>query len=270
MKDILLFDLKNCFNNMKFKIVSIIILLIPIIGFILDCRFCYGLNGIFIRSYSDMSFLNSLHMVSIKNWYIIIMPLVMFLLCSDIYSIEYNSGVYKNILTKISRKKYFISKIIIVFSITFVIVLFSLCFNYFLSYITYPSVAFDKPSGLPAFAIDKEFRSFGLFDMLRIQHRFIYDSIFILIFSLVAGLYSLLGLIVSFFIKDSKKAIIGTFALFTIFNQLILAIVGNGYSINDYLQGFTKGTYIFIIWIIIFIVIITIGALIKIRIHDEM
>lgn len=270
MKNILLFDIKNCFNSKKFKIVSICILLIPIIGFSLNCKFYYGLDGIFIRSVHDQSFLNSLHMLSIKNWYIIIMPLLMLLLCSDMYSNEYNSGVYKNILTKVSRKKYFLSKIIVISLLTFGVVFFSLCFNYFLCYITYPLNSLDTPSALPEFAIKQEYRNYALFDMIRLQHKYVYDFIFILVFSIISVFYSLTGFVVSLFIKDPKISIIGTFVAFIVTSQVMSSILGDGYNINYYLQGYSKGIHIFILWIVFFISIIITGTIFKFKIYDEM
>lgn len=269
MKEILLFDLKNCFVNKKFKIVSICILLIPIIAFVLNCNFYYGLDGIFIRGVHDQSFLNSLHMTSIKNWFIIIMPLLMLLLCSDIYSSEYNSGVYKNILTRVSRKRYFLSKVIVISLLTFGVVFFSLCFNYLLCYITYPLNSLDTPSALPEFALKKEYRSYALFDMLRLQHKYIYDFVFIFMFSIISVFYSLTGFIVSLFIKDSKVTIIGTFIAFIAIYQCMSSILGDGYNINYYLQGYSKGIHILILWIILFLSIIITGTILKIRRYDE-
>lgn len=269
MKELLLFDLKNCFSNTKFKAVSILILLIPIIGFVINCNFYYGLDGMFIRSVHDQSFLNSLHMLSIKNWFIVIMPLLMLLLCSDIYSREYSSGVYKNIITKKSRSKYFFSKIIAISILTFTVVFFSLAFNYLLCYITYPLNAFDSPSALPDFAITEEYRSYGLFDMLRIQHKYIYDFVFILLFSIISVFYSLIGFVVSLFIKDQKISIIGTFLGFIFTSLLLTSLFGSGYDINYYLQGYSKGTYILIIWILFFLLFIVGGTILKIKIYDE-
>ncbi|MBQ3422299.1 MAG: ABC transporter permease [Romboutsia sp.] len=270
MKELLLIDFKSVFKNNKFKLITLIIILVPSIAFLMACKFYYGLPPNFIRSATDENFLNGTVSRHIKLWFILILPLLSVMICSDIYSFNYNSGIFKNILTRTSKKNYVFSKIIVVFTVTFFIIFVSLLLNELLSILTFPAKGLDNPRKLPSFDIGYfNYDPKRFLDIIRIKNIYIYDLIYIIIFSFVGSLYALLSITISFFIKNSKIFILGSFIVYFCIYQIFLNFRLEKYHLNAYLDGDSVGNYVFILWIIALLLPSIALTIIHLKVNDE-
>lgn len=270
MKEILLMDFKNIIKSSKFKFVSIVIFIIPTIGFLMSCKFYYGLPIQFIRSALEENFLNGMVSRSIKLWFLLILPLLSIMVCSDIYSNQYNNAVYKSILTRCKKSTYILSKIIIVFTLTFSVIFISLIINQVLFLITFPIEGIDNARNLPSFDIGYlNYEKERFIDIIRIKNIGLYNLIYMAIYGLIGGLYSLTALSVSFFIKNAKIFIVALFIVYFGVYQIFITLGLEKFHINSYLDGDSVGNIIFIVWIFILLLIPSILSLIKYKSQNE-
>lgn len=95
-KSILIVEFKNCIKSEKISFIFWFMILMVAIGKRLDSGQCvYAIKPLLIMA--SIVYLNSL-------------------------LVEYNSGVYKNIITRVQKRKYLIAKFIVIFTIVFVVV----------------------------------------------------------------------------------------------------------------------------------------------------
>ena len=270
MKENLMIDYKNVLNSTKFKVISFIIFSIPIIGFLLSCKFYYGLPENFIRSSLEENFLFGMVCRHLKLWFILLLPILSMILCSDIYIEQYKNGVYKYILTKTSKTNYIISKIIVVFTITFSVVFVSLLISQVLFCITFPINGLDNARALPSFDIGYlNYSETNFLDLLRLKNRFLYNIAFYGIFALISALYSIISLSISFFIKKSKISIVFSFIIFLGIYIAFMTLGLQEYHLNYYLDGYNKGNIFFYEWLLFLVSISFILSILKLKFNDE-
>lgn len=270
MKQILLLDYKTIINSKKFILISLIIFSIPTIGFLLSCRFYYSLPINFIRSSLEENFIGGMVCRHLKLMFILILPILSMMLCSDLYIQQYKNGTYKYILTKTSKFNYIISKIIVVFTLTFFVIFISLLINQILFCIAFPINGIDNARALPSFDIGySNYSESSFLDLLRLKNRFIYNITFFAIFGMVAGLYALISLSISFFIKKPKISIILMFILLIGIYIMFMTLGIEEYHINYYLDGESKGNMFFYSWILAFLSIVFILSKFKLKFNDE-
>lgn len=270
MKEILMIDYKNIINSTKFKLISLIIFSIPAIGFLLTCKFYYGFPENLIRSSLEENFMFGMVCRHLKLWFILLLPMLSMILCSDIYIEQYRNGVYKYILTKTSKRNYIISKIIVVFTLTFGVMFISLIINQILFCVAFPIDALDNARALPSYDIGYyNYSQTGFLDLLRLKNRFLYNLFFIGLFSLVSGLYSLVSLSVSFFVKKSKLSIVLVFMVFLGIYISFMTLNIAQYHLNYYLDAFNKGSLFFYGWLLFLISISFTLTRIKLKFNDE-
>ena len=270
MKEILSIDYKNVINSNKFKLMTLIIFIIPTIAFIMSCKFYYSLPINFVRSSLEENFIGGMVSRHIKMWFILILPILSMMICSDIYINQYNNGVYKSILTRTSKFNYIISKVIVVLTLTFLVIFFSLLFNQILFCIAFPLDGIDNARALPSFDIGYlNYSESRFLDIIRLKNRLLYNIIYFTIFGLVSSLYALVSLGISFFIKNAKISIILTFAVFFGIYIIFMTLGIQDYHINYYLDGDSKGNIFFIIWVGILSLEACILTYIKYKFSDE-
>ncbi|MBD7912904.1 hypothetical protein [Clostridium cibarium] len=270
MKKLLHMDFKNIINSMNFRAISIIMISIPIICFLVNCKISYGLPIQFVRSSLEENFLNGTVSRHVKLWFILIFPLLSMMLCSDIYSIQYNNGIYKSIITRCSKKKYILSKIIVVFALTFSVIFISLFINQVLCIITFPLKGLDNAMALPAFDIGYfNYSDSRFLDLLRVQNTCLYNLVYMLIYSLVGALYAIIALSTSFFIKNSKVFIISIFIIYFGVYEFFITQGLEKFHLNSYLDGDSVGNGVFIAWIFVLVVIPFVFTAIKYKSKNE-
>lgn len=256
MKEVLLLDFKSVFRNNKFKLIALIIFSIPVITFLFNCYRSMEIPIELVRSGAEQNFLTGMSSREIKLWFILILPLLSMLLCSDIYSIQYNNGTCDHIITRCGNTKYILSKIIVVFTVTFGVIFISLLTNQILTLIAFPAKALDSARNLPAFDIGYfNYHKSEFLDIIRVKNIYIYNVIYELIYALIGGAYSLSALGLSFFVKKSRIFILALFVVYFGIYQIFSSWGLDKYHINSYLDASGAGNYVFILWIIVLTVI---------------
>ena len=75
----------NCFSSKKFKLIFMILLFLPLLQFYLSCFKFYGVTNFNVMPSYNMGIINGVFFRKIIKLYIMTLPLVSSLLCSDCY-----------------------------------------------------------------------------------------------------------------------------------------------------------------------------------------
>lgn len=167
-------EIKNAVNQIEFKVMFAVILLISLISILLNCFQDYGRNILFIRSYIDNSMYISIKARPIMSVFEYLSPLIVMMIYSSSKWKEEKNGTQSMIITRLNKKEYYLSKFIANFIIVFGVVLFSGLINLLISYIVYPTVGFDNRWGIPVYDLIQRYDNRALLDLLRIQNPFVY------------------------------------------------------------------------------------------------
>lgn len=167
-------EIENAVNQIEFKVMFAVILLISLISILLNCFQDYGRNILFIRSYIDNSMYISIKARPIMSVFEYLSPLIVMMIYSSSKWKEEKNGMQSMIITRINKREYYLSKFIANFIIVFGVVLFSGLINLLISYIVYPTVGFDNRWGIPVCDLIQRYDKRALLDLLRIQNPFIY------------------------------------------------------------------------------------------------
>ena len=167
-------EIENAVNQIEFKVMFAVILLISLISILLNCFQDYGRNILFIRSYIDNSMYISIKARPIMSVFEYLSPLIVMMIYSSSKWKEEKNGMQSMIITRLNKKEYYLSKVIANFIIVFGVVLFSGLINLLISYIVYPTVGFDNRWGIPVYDLIQRYDKRALLDLLRIQNPFIY------------------------------------------------------------------------------------------------
>ncbi|WML37966.1 hypothetical protein RCG19_11975 [Neobacillus sp. OS1-2] len=221
-------EIQSCLKRKDIHITFLLMLIISISAFVIECLSFYGLDLKFVRSSAESSLFQGVYAGSVKATLIFILPLLSSLIYSDSFYTDYHNGVLKTIITKVNKSKYITYKAITIFSLTFAVIFISLFINLILSAITFPSTGFDNVGALPAYDIGVQNYKNGYFlEILRLESPFLFNVISVFILSLFGGLFSILTLGI-YFLCLSKNKIVGLFLsfLFYVCINLLLAFLG--------------------------------------------
>jgi len=259
MKQMIYLEFSNCIKSTKYKITFILLYLISISAFLINCSKSYGCSLSLIRSASDMSINMGTTSGLTRDIIILLLPLLALLLYSDSFLTDLSTGVYKNITTRISKKKYMAAKIIVTFLVTLFTFFIILFMNEVLTAITFPLKGYDNNFAFPAYDIGYYNYNKKLFlDLVRVENPYLYNMIFMVIISLVAALLAVLSLMISFIVKGKKVQIFFNIFIIYILSDICLDQLNlSKFSIKTYLYSLKEGsTSILLSWISILLLVI--------------
>ncbi|WP_039222638.1 hypothetical protein [Clostridium novyi] len=218
MYNMLKLELKNCLRRKEFKIIFTIIMAGVLMHFInewheLLIKDLTNVLGGYDHTVLQSVFPNPL-LISIGS----LMPLTCSLIYSDSYYTDIKNGIYKNIVTRTNRFNYVLSKIIITFTVSFLIIFIPLIIDQILCYMCFPFRGHMNYFGDPSYIYINTIYPDVQLHYMSIFHPYINNFIYILINSLFGGLLALLSLSISFVIKKNKYIIVlSSFIIFEIY-----------------------------------------------------
>ncbi|WP_307274270.1 ABC transporter permease [Peribacillus sp. V2I11] len=218
----LYFEFKRCFMRNEFYLVFFFMLLLSIGAFIGEAIQFYGRELSFVRSSNESSIIQGVYSSSLRSTLLFLLPLISAIVYADSFHEDYHTGAYKAIVTKVNKNKYLLSKAIVTFLSTFIIILLSLSINQILSMIAFPVEAFNNIYSLPPYDIGvQNYNPNALFDVLRLQTPLLYNFQYILIISFYSGLLGLINFGI-YFVYLNKHKIFGAMVVFI--GNILLAI----------------------------------------------
>ncbi len=253
--NILITEMKNCLKRKEIHLVFLLVLIISITAFIMECLAFYGSDLSFVRSSAESSLFQGVYASSVRSTLIIILPLLASLIYSDSYYTDFHSGVLKSILTKVNKSKYIFYKSIVTFFFTFLVFFIGLFINLILTTITFPTVGFDNIYSLPAYDIGvQNYREEYFLDILRLESPFLFNIISITLLSLFSGLFALftLGIYFLFLSKNRMFSLFFSFLCYIGTNILLVILGFDELSLTNQLKPIHVGTVTqVIIWVIL-------------------
>jgi hypothetical protein len=258
---ILISEAKICLKRKEIHFVFLLLLLISITAFIMECLAFYGSNLKFVRSSAESSLVQGVYAGSARLTLIFILPLLSSLIYSDSFYTEYHNGVLKTILTKVDKSKYIFYKSIVTFFFSFFVFFITLFINLILCTVTFPQVGFDNIYSLPPYDIAiQNYDNTYFLDIIRIESPFLFNVISIILLSLFAGLFSLFTLGI-YFLFLSKNRVFGLFFSFLCYigaNILLVTLGFNDLALTNQLKPIHSGTILQLIFWIIAIFVVSI------------
>lgn len=218
-------EIKNAVNQIEFKVLFAVILLISLISILLNCFQDYGRNILFIRSYIDNSMYISIKARPIVSVFEYLSPLIVMMIYSSSKWKEEKNGMQSMIITRLNKKEYYLSKFIANFIIVFGVVLFSGLINLLISYIVYPTVGFDNRWGIPVYDLIQRYDNRALLDLLRIQNPFAYILVKNIIVSTFLATISNIPYCLSF-IKHFKEMEFIQICIMTFIAIAVASVIG--------------------------------------------
>ncbi|WP_129598086.1 hypothetical protein [Anaerophilus nitritogenes] len=271
MKKLLKIEFTHCINSRSFKFVFSTLLFISLSGYLINCYEFYGNKLSFIRSAFEYSIIQGVYSRFLMETELFLLPILACIIYSDSYFMDAKLGTYKNIITRVNKKNYIIAKGIIVFIVTFFTFFIPLMLNQLLCFIAFPIQGYDNNYAIMPYDIGfqnytKEF----LFDLLRLQSPFLYNMTYMIIISLCAALFALLGYSIYFIYKKNRMSVIvGIFALYN-GSIFILSLADlEKYSIINYLRPTLPGSIIILLFWMIALFIVSTIIITKKGFHDE-
>jgi hypothetical protein len=223
VKRMLLLELKNCLYRKEFKFIFALVMLLSVGGFLFACYRYYGQGYMMIRSAYDMCLIQLSTTDGILFAICVLLPLFSIILYSDSYFSDYQSGVYKSVLTRTSSKNYVWAKAFVISSVTFSTFFIPLLLNQLLCLITFPIRGMDNNWAYPPYDIGvQNYTSNFIFDLLRLQSPLLFNLLYMFLISLTAALIAFFAYAVYFMVSKGKFVVIsGLFLMYVISNLLV-------------------------------------------------
>lgn len=182
-------DIKHCLNTTAYKFLFGIYMLLCLSGFFLTVKNEYGEYRQLIRPFGQYSILESTSCGGLVGYGMILLPFIAVFVYALQTIQERKKGISYTIVLRTTKTRYIWGRGIAIFIVNFMTIFIPLVINYMLCMIAFPKEGLDNKFGLAPYDLFRNFNPEKLFDMIRIQHPYLFDWLLILMLSFtVAGL----------------------------------------------------------------------------------
>lgn len=266
MGNIIKLEFSNCINSKRFKIMFSILFGISIASFLITALHYYGSFSYSVNVTSLMGMLQGSRSRTILFFFISAMPFIVGFIYSDSYYIERKSGINVALYMRSGRKKYLLSKLIVIAIVSFASVFFVLFINELLTFITYNNKGSDI-EGMTIYQYKNRYIAEYFLANLSINKPLLFTFILIIVNSLYASIMAMLSYGLTLIIKIKGIAVITLVSIGNYLLNILIAIIGleRKFSMPMYQTGAAGNVIAFSILIISWIIIIGIIFSIGIR-----
>lgn len=211
-------SLKKHLFNTKYLIVLFVFLLLVYNSLFQELNENIGLSIFFVRTASDISFLQNNLTRHYINVLIITGPLLTMIACSGLYIDDCEANMLGPIFSRIDKNKYHTYNIFTVFILSFLLVFLPLTLGYLTSLISNPMyLALDNSSGCPTFYI-QEYGS-NILLQWKAFSPVLFTFFHITITSLFFSIFACLSYIVSMIINWNRYIpIVSVYSIYMLYN----------------------------------------------------
>ncbi|NKF07206.1 hypothetical protein J1C67_11475 [Clostridium gasigenes] len=265
MRNIIKLEFSNCINSNRFKIMFTILFGISITSFLITAINYYGSFSYSVNVTSLMGMLQGSRARTILFFFISAMPFIVGFIYSDSYCIERKSGINVSLYMRSGRKKYLLSKLIVIATVSFVSVFFVLFMNELLTFITYNNKGSDI-AGMTVYQYRNRYISDYFLAMLSINKPILFKFILILVNSLYASIMAMLSYSLTLIIKMKGIAMITLVSIGNYLLNILIANIGleRKFSMPMYQTGAAGNVICFsilvILWLLTIWIIFSIGT----------
>lgn len=238
------FELSRAFRD-KYFVISLliggIIATLDIVTFY--TQYIEPKNAILIQAWIGTDFAFAYH-----SLYYILLPVIACLTYGGSHYMDMSTGYDKNILLRMKRSYYLLSKMIAVFVSAFLSVAIPLLSNLFIVAGIYRNELPERLTFTTAGIIDSQ-----RFPVLFSERPVIYCLLFIMIGGMFGGVLGLISVMVSRWCRSAFSAIMFPFVLYTVTGVLLKNTNGTSYAVQDVidpLQAYTVNTKVMIIYFV--------------------
>lgn len=183
----IIFFVKNQINQTMFKIGFFVLVLLSIGGMVIGYIQNYHSDLIFLRSAADNFLLTSTDCRVVRMMFVICFPLLAASLCTGGRK---DSSLFP--ILRMDKKQYIYGNAFVTVVMTIISFMVVLGLNQLLCFAAFPLSGADNRWGLTEYNLINSFQKNLLFDMWSIQNPYVYNLLYIVIISILAGGISLL------------------------------------------------------------------------------
>lgn len=256
MLSLLKLDLLNCLNSIKFKASFIILYCISMGSYYITLYSIKGLSNMSLAIIDRLGIINGMYGRKLWWLFIMCMPLFVLMIYSDSFLIEKQNKSYINIVQRVGRKKYVLSKFITTALVSFLTVFFILMINEMTISIIFYNAG-SATGSVPIYAFNHT--SISILENFGSINPFIGKIILVTMASLVAMSISVFTLSLSYLIKVKNYVLIATvYIAYTLYDFILPVELTNKMSIDLMIQGGGESIvyFLLIIGVIMFISIL--------------
>lgn len=271
MKSMIKFELKNCLLRRETIYILAAMCLMNIIAYLITVYYYYGSPLSSIRSAFDLSIIKGHPSRFIYQTFIFLLPLLSALIYADSYFTDLKSGVYKQIITRTKLNNYIGAKILTVVIVTFFFTFIPLMINQLLCLISFPAIGFDNNFAYPAYDIGyQNYDSLYWLDLIRVQHPFLYNTLFMCTASIFAVLFALWTFAISMLFPKGRLVVISSVFFLQLFYSFMVEILNvRSLSFFNFVTPLSQTTTLHFISLVLVMLVISLG-IIKVRLNREM
>lgn len=260
---------KRCITNTTYISIFLIFILLVFNSLYLEYSENIGLSEFFIRTASEISFLqNNLtrHYMTVLT---IIGPLLTMIACSMLYVNDCEANMIPCIYMRINKRKYHIANIISVFLSAFLLIFLPLIISYLISLIACPAnIALDNMTATPTFTI--EYTKNSILDIWKVFYPVYFTIFHIVTTSIIFALFACCGYIITLYVQFNKYISISIIFLCYIIYNIGLAKIGlSDITFFNIIDPYANKVSILGILSILFIFTIIIGILFFIGLYRD-
>lgn len=190
----------------EFKITFGVLLLFSIAGMIFSLFHYYGSDYMYLRSAADNFFLVSTSTRIVRSIFVLLFPLLASMLCAGLLkgSIQKGNGLYTSL--RMGKTDFIVgnaSAVVVLTILSFTVIML---LNQIFCLIAFPLNAADNRWGTVEYAKFMQYDSNLLFDFWNIRNPYIYNLLYVLIISFLAGGIALVTYGMSFMSKCKKMS----------------------------------------------------------------
>ena len=149
--NVIKFELSHCLKRKEFHFAFTLALLISMTAFIMECMAFYGSNLTYVRSSAESSIIQGTYSNTVRTTLIVMLPIISSIIYADSFYTDFKSGIYQQIVTRVSKSKFIITRAFVIFVMTFGSLFLALMVNVLLCMIAFPEKGFDNVYSLPPY-----------------------------------------------------------------------------------------------------------------------
>lgn len=221
-------EIKKILKRKEFIFVAVMMFATVIIDFLVNCYNYFGCNMSELYPAYTMTVLDNISREPFRIIFVIALPLLASIVASDIYLTDKNLQRNTYIITRINRKKYIKTQAFAIFLVVSLVTLAALLLNVLFCIIAFPMYG-NRLHGMmfPMELVqyqDGAYIQYQLFEKLRLYHPYLNLLFFVVMRSIIAGIFALVSYGISFINKMNRYVVfVSSFFI---------------YSIVDFLEGF--------------------------------
>lgn len=196
-------------------VVGLVLALIPVIQ-----TWPHGVNNDYYVFYPRSAYISWMYFIgSTYPIYALIFPLLASLSFSDAYAEDFNTGLIKNILTKVEKRKYLLVRFLVNFIVGGSVAVFPLVINFMGEMAAFPLINNNFYFGMNLV------NNGNFWPGLFYQHPLLYTLVRLLLLFLLGGMLASLALAFSTVVKNRYIVLVFSFLVFQGIDILVVTLV---------------------------------------------